>query len=85
MVTGLEVALLLFVLALFVGATRIIRTVKPFIVNAAVGLLVLFLAEALFGLEVALTAVALLIVALGGVPGAVLVILLSVFGVAFVP
>lgn len=85
MVTGLEILLLVLVVAFFVGAARLVWTVRPLIVNAVVGLITLFLAEALFGLEVAVTAVALVIVALGGFPGAVLVILLALFGIAFVP
>ncbi|WP_255169166.1 pro-sigmaK processing inhibitor BofA family protein [Natrononativus amylolyticus] len=85
MVTGLEILLLLLVVAFFVGATRIIRTVQPFIVNTVVGLITLFLAEAIFGLEVAVTVVALVIVAIGGFPGALLVILLALFEIAFVP
>ncbi|OVE83353.1 pro-sigmaK processing inhibitor BofA family protein [Natronolimnobius baerhuensis] len=83
--TGLEILLLILVLVVVLGASTIIQTVRPFIVNAAVGLLVLFLAQAIFGLQVAVTPIALAIVAIGGVPGSLLVILLSLFGVAFVP
>ncbi|NGM68557.1 hypothetical protein G6M89_05940 [Natronolimnobius sp. AArcel1] len=85
MVTGLEILLLIVVLVVVLGASTIIQTVRPFIVNAAVGLLVLFLAQAMFGLQVAVTPIALAIVAIGGFPGSLLVILLSLFGVAFVP
>ncbi|MCU4741139.1 pro-sigmaK processing inhibitor BofA family protein [Halobacteria archaeon AArc-m2/3/4] len=84
MVTGLEIALLLVVLAFFIGAARIIWAVRPFIVNAVVGLVVLWVAQSFFGLSVAVTPIALLVVAIGGVPGAVLVILLAVFELAFV-
>ncbi|TYL39873.1 hypothetical protein CV102_06245 [Natronococcus pandeyae] len=84
MVTGLEILLLVLVLAAVLGASTLIRTVRPFIVNAVVGLLVLFLAQAVFGLSVAVTPVVLLIVALGGLPGSLLVILLSLFEIAFV-
>ena len=82
---GLELLLALVVLALFVGAVRIIRAVRPFIVNGVVGLLTILLAQVLFGIEVAITALALVIIVLGGFPGALLVLLLSVFGIAFVP
>ncbi|GAB7018787.1 pro-sigmaK processing inhibitor BofA family protein [Halostagnicola sp. A-GB9-2] len=84
MVTGLEILLLVLVLAVIVGASQVIQAVKPFILNAVVGLLVLFLAQALFNLSVAITPIALLIVAIGGVPGSILVILLSVLEIAFV-
>ena len=85
MVTGVEILLLVLVLAAVLGASTLIQTVRPFIVNAVVGLLALFVVQALFGLSVAVTPVALAIVALGGLPGALLVVLLSLFGVAFVP
>ena len=82
MVTTLEVALLLLVLAVLFGAYRVIRVVRPFIVNAVVGLLVLLLANWL-GLGVQITAMAVLICALGGVPGALLVIILAYLDIAF--
>ncbi|WP_049922293.1 pro-sigmaK processing inhibitor BofA family protein [Halopiger djelfimassiliensis] len=83
--TGLEILLLVLVLAAVLGASSLVQTVRPLIVNAVVGLVVLFLAQAVFGLSVAVTPVALAIVAIGGFPGSVLVLLLSLFGVAFVP
>ncbi|MEF8882666.1 MAG: pro-sigmaK processing inhibitor BofA family protein, partial [Halapricum sp.] len=58
--------------------------VKPFVWNAVVGLIVFLLADLLFGLSVAVTPLSLLVVAIAGVPGALLVILLSYFQVAFV-
>ncbi|AFZ72937.1 pro-sigmaK processing inhibitor BofA family protein [Natronobacterium gregoryi] len=85
MVTGLEILLLVLVLVAVLGASTIVETVRPFIANAVVGLLALFLAQAVFGLPVTITPIVLAIVALGGFPGAVLVALLSLFGVAFVP
>jgi hypothetical protein len=85
MVTPLEVGALLVVLAVVYGAYWIVKAVKPFVWNAILGLIVFLLVEFLLGLEVAITPLALLVVAVGGVPGAVLVILLSVLEVAFVP
>ena len=85
MATGLEILLLVLVLVAIMGASTLVETVRPLLVNAAVGLLVLFVVQALFGLSVAVTPIALVIVALGGLPGALVVLLLSVFGVAFVP
>ncbi|RQG89153.1 hypothetical protein EA462_12345 [Natrarchaeobius halalkaliphilus] len=85
MVTGFEILLLVIVLAAVLGASTLVETVRPFIVNAVVGLLVLFVAQSVFGFSVAVTPVAIAIVAIGGVPGSLLVILLSAFGIAFVP
>ncbi|WP_336036002.1 pro-sigmaK processing inhibitor BofA family protein [Halobacterium yunchengense] len=84
MATTLEIALAVVVLVALFGAYRVIRAVKPFIVNAVVGLVVILIADAL-GAEVAVTPLVLLIVAVGGLPGAILVILLAVLGVAFSP
>jgi len=85
MSTGLEILLLVLVLVAIMGASTLVETVRPLLVNAVVGLLVLFVVQALFGLSVAVTPIALVIVALGGLPGALVVLLFSVFGVAFVP
>lgn len=84
MVTALEVGLLLVALALLFGAYKVIRTMKPFIVNAIVGILALLVVQAL-GIEVAITPFAILITALAGLPGAVLVAMLALLKVAFVP
>lgn len=84
MVTPIEVGLVLIVLALLFGAYKIVQAVKPFVWNAVVGMIVFLLADLLFGLSVAVTPLSLLVVAIAGVPGALLVILLSYFQVAFV-
>jgi hypothetical protein len=83
MVTTTELILVVVVLALLLGAYRIIRAVKPLIVNAVIGLIVLFVASFL-GLGVEITPIAVLICALGGVPGAILVVILASLDVAFV-
>lgn len=79
--TGLFVVLGLVALLL---AARLVSALRPLIVNAVVGLTV-FLAAGALGVEVAITSFALVIVVLGGLPGAVLVVLLSLLNVAFVP
>jgi len=82
MVTTTELVLLVLVLALLLGAYRIIRTIKPFIVNAVVGLVVLLIAS-FFGLGVEMTPLAVVICAVGGVPGALLVVVLAYLDIAF--
>ena len=82
MVTTTEIALLALVLALLFGAYRIIQTVKPLVVNAIVGVIILLIAN-FVGLGVQLTPIAVLVCAVGGVPGAVLVILLAFLDIAF--
>ncbi|ELY50667.1 pro-sigmaK processing inhibitor BofA family protein [Natronorubrum bangense] len=83
--TGIEILLLIFVLVGVLIAASLVRAVSPFIINAVVGLVVLFLAQAVFGFSVAVTPIVLVIVALGGVPGSVIVLVLSLLGIAFVP
>lgn len=85
MVTGLEVAILLVALAFLVGAYRIVKAVKPFIWNAIVGLIILFVVDVLLGISVSIGPLTLLVVAVGGAPGAILVLLLAYANVAFVP
>lgn len=83
-ITGFEVLVLLLVLAFAFGAYRIIRTIKPFIVNAVIGLLALLVFGWLgFGVEI--TPLVVLIVAIGGIPGAILVVLLAYLGIGLSP
>ncbi|WP_222915025.1 pro-sigmaK processing inhibitor BofA family protein [Natrinema sp. SYSU A 869] len=83
--TGLEILILVLMLVLVLAAARIVRVASPFIVNAVVGLVVMYVAQVVFGLGIAVTPIVIAIVAIGGVPGSLLVIALSLFGVAFVP
>jgi len=82
MVTPIEIGLLVAVLALVFGVYTVLKAVKPLIVNAVVGVIVLVIASFL-GVGVEITPIAVLICAVGGVPGALLVILLAYTGVAF--
>ena len=84
MVTPIEIGLLALVVLLVFGTYRVIKAVKPLIVNAVVGLIVLF-AASFVGLGVSITPVVVLLVAFGGVPAAVLVILLAQVGLVFDP
>jgi len=84
MVTFIEVAILLLALALLFGAYRTVRAVKPFVWNAVVGLVVL-LAANWFGVPVDITWLSVLVCAIAGVPGALLVIILAYVGLAFGP
>ena len=84
MVMGLEIAALVLVIGFLLGAVRILQAVRPLFVNAVVGLLVFLVAE-WAGVGVQIDWITLAVVAIGGLPGAILVVLLSVLGVAFVP
>ena len=84
MATPIELGLLLIVAAAVLVAYLILRALKPLIVNAVLGLVVLAIAGFL-GFEVAITPIVVLVVAVGGIPGALLVLLLAHFGVLFGP
>ncbi|AKH96663.1 pro-sigmaK processing inhibitor BofA family protein [Halanaeroarchaeum sulfurireducens] len=84
MVTPPELAVLaVIVLALLIAYT-LVKAVKPFIVNAVVGLVVLLLAG-LVGYGVQITWIVVLVVAIGGIPGALLVLILGNLNVVFEP
>lgn len=57
-------------------------SIRALVVNAVVGLVILFLAN-LLGLGVQISVITLLICAILGVPGAILVIVLALLDVAF--
>ena len=52
-------------------------------VNAILGVIVLIVAKTLLGLEIAITWIAVLVCAIGGVFGALLIIVLNYLGIAF--
>ena len=82
MVTTLEIGFLVVALAVLFGAYTLLKAIKPLVVNAIVGVIVLVIASFL-GLGVEITPVAVLICAVAGIPGAILVIVLAYAGVAF--
>ena len=74
--------ILLFTVMVF-GAFLILRSFKNFVVNAVMGLVILFLANAVAGLGIGYDWLVVLICGIGGVLGALLVILLHFLGFAF--
>ncbi|MDM7913059.1 MAG: pro-sigmaK processing inhibitor BofA family protein [Methanotrichaceae archaeon] len=67
-------------LAIVFGILLILRSIKYFLVNAVMGLAIIFLAN-LFGLGISYSLLTILICAIGGIFGAVIVIVLSLLGV----
>lgn len=84
MVTGIELAVLVLAVLFLLAGLRVLQALRPLIVNAVVGLLV-FLVAGWLGFPVEVNWLTVLIVAIGGLPAAVLVVLLSIFHLAFVP
>ena len=67
-------------LAIVFGLLLILRSIKYFVVNAVMGLAIIFLAN-LFGLGISYSLLTILICAIGGIFGALIVIGLSLLGV----
>lgn len=62
---------------------RVFNSAIHLTVNAIVGILLLIVAKTILGLEIAITAMAIIICALGGVFGAFAIIVLNHLGIAF--
>jgi hypothetical protein len=71
--------ILLFIVIVF-GAFLILRSIKNFVLNAIMGLVILILANAVAGLGIGYSWLVILICGIGGVLGAFLVILLHFLG-----
>jgi hypothetical protein len=84
MVVGIIEILVLF-LAIIIAFLlyKILKTVTSLAINAVLGVLVLMVAKLLLGLEIAITWVAVLICAIGGIFGALVIIVLNYLKIAF--
>ncbi|AET63460.1 hypothetical protein Mhar_0067 [Methanothrix harundinacea 6Ac] len=71
---------LLLIFAIYASFSLIMRSVKFLAVHTLVGLLILFLANAVGGLAIPYSLPVLLVCALLGAPGAIAVIILDFFG-----
>jgi len=76
----IEAGLILLILVIVFGAFLILRSIKNFILNAIVGLVILVLANAVAGLDIGYSWLVILICGIGGILGAFLVILLHFLG-----
>jgi hypothetical protein len=74
---------LLLLLAIYVSFSLIMRSVKFLAVNTLFGLIILYLANVIGGLGIPYSLPVLLICAILGAPGAIAVIILNLFGLAF--
>jgi hypothetical protein len=75
-----DAGILLLVFVVVFGGFLILRSIKDFVINAIVGLVILFLSNAIAGLDIGYGWLTILICGIGGVLGAFLVILLHVMG-----
>ena len=76
------IVLILAIIVAFV-LYKILKTATSLAINAVLGVLILVGAKFLFGLNIAITLLAIIICAIGGIFGALLIILLNYLGIAF--
>jgi uncharacterized membrane protein (UPF0136 family) len=77
---------ILFVILAIIGviiAYYFLKTTTHLLVNTVLGLIIFFIANTVFSIGIPYSFPALLVCAFGGVPGAIIVILLHIFGIAF--
>ena len=76
-------SLVLLIIAVLILAAlyRLLRDPKYLVVNAILGIIILFLAH-FIGIHVPIDLIAVLISAIAGIPGAILLILLSLLGIS---
>jgi FtsH-binding integral membrane protein len=74
-----------FIVALIVATLlyKALKTATSLAINAVLGILVLITVKFLLGLEIAITWVAVLICAIGGIFGALIIIVLNYLKIAF--
>ncbi len=78
-----ELIILILAVLAVIAVYFVLKTAKLLIVNTILGLIILFVGNTFFNLSIPYSPMALLVCALGGIPGALLVILLHVVGIAF--
>ena len=72
-----ELGILFAVIVMVIVLYYLFKAAKYLIVNSIIGLIILFAANALFGLKIAYSWLNILICAIGGIIGAVIVIILN--------
>ena len=78
-----EISLLILVIIVAFVIYKVLNTATSLAINAVIGVLVLIAAKFILGLEIAITWIAILICAIGGIFGAFLLIVLNYLKIAF--
>ncbi len=73
----IETEFVIMILALIIGVVLILNSIKQFLFNAITGLIVLFLANAFLGLGIGYSWPVIIICGIGGIVGAILVIVIA--------
>lgn len=79
-----EIVILIVAIIVAYVLFKLLKTATKMAVNAILGLIVLFIADAALGLDIAYDWIVILICAIAGVVGALLIIVLNYSGIAFV-
>ncbi len=80
---AIETIILILVIAAVIVVYYTLKTATHLIVNTVLGLILLVVSNFVFNLGIGYTIPVILVCALGGIPGAILVILLHSLGIAF--
>ena len=83
MIIMIEIGLIVLGLVIIFGAFIILRSITHFVINAVVGLLILFVANSVAGIGIGYSWLVILICGIGGILGAILVLVLHFMGIAF--
>jgi hypothetical protein len=84
MIVGIaEISVFIVALIVAILLYRTLKTATSLALNAVIGVLVLIAVKFLLGLEIAITWVAILICAIGGIFGALIIIVLNYLKIAF--
>lgn len=78
-----EIIIVILAILGVIAAYYLLKTGTHLIINTVLGLILFFVANTVFGMGIPYSIPALLVAALGGIPGAIIVILLHIFGIAF--
>ena len=80
MITLIDIAVLLIAIVVCIILLKVLKVVTRVIINSIVGLILLFIAS-FAGFSVDINLLTILICALAGIPGALLVIILGLLGI----
>ena len=79
----LELSILVLAIIAAVILYKVLKTAKSMVINAVIGLVILVLANFALDLKIVYTPIVIVICAIGGTVGALLVIVLHYLGLAF--
>jgi len=79
----IEIGILLLLLAIAVGIVLLLKSIKHFVINAIIGIIILFAANFIFDMNIAISWLVIAICGIGGSIGAIIVILLHIAGIGF--